>query len=189
MPQPHDRLGRLGGDLGDRVVVLGIGGAGEQEVLHHQQPELVAGVVELVGLIAPAAPDAHQVDARVGRLPQPRAIALCRHPLGEDVVGDPVDTAHPQPTPVDVDFEGPSDVVGCLHHFDRAETDAPRLRVEGFTERVAQRHSDVVERLRALAQRPPQLGGRYVDLAPARAVDDLRVSCSDDRSNPVAHLD
>ena len=73
---------------------------------------------------------------------------------------------------VDVDLERLPDVVRCLHDLDRAEPDATRLASRHVTVRVAQRHGDVVERLVALAARPPQLGTGHVDLAPARAVDD-----------------
>ena len=58
----------LGRHLGGERLLLRVGGAGEQEVLPDQQPELVGEVVEVVGLVAAAAPDPQQVDVRVGRL-------------------------------------------------------------------------------------------------------------------------
>ena len=70
-----DLLVGLGGDLGGERLLLGVGGAGEQEVLADQEAEFVGEVVEVVALVAAAAPDPQVVDAGVDGLADPGGVA------------------------------------------------------------------------------------------------------------------
>ena len=90
--QPGDVLAGLGLDLVAERLLLGVRGAGEQEVLPDHQPALVAEVVEVVRLVDAAAPDAQQVGVRGDRLVEPAGEARPREPGEQVVVGDPVGT-------------------------------------------------------------------------------------------------
>ena len=70
--EPGDVVARLGGDLTGQALLLGVGGAGEEEVLPDEHAALVADPVEVVALVHAAAPDAQQVDVRVEGLADPR---------------------------------------------------------------------------------------------------------------------
>ena len=91
--QPYDVLPRLGLHLAPQRLLLRVGRAREREVLPDQQPQLVAGVVEVLALVDPAAPDPHEVDTGVGRLREPLAVPLAGDPGRKHVVRDPV---HPR---------------------------------------------------------------------------------------------
>ncbi|CAM5722845.1 hypothetical protein SVIOM342S_06001 [Streptomyces violaceorubidus] len=68
--EPDNVVASLGLHLAAQRLLLGVG-AGEEEVLPDHEAQLVARVVEGVVLVDAAAPDPHQVHARVGGLAQP----------------------------------------------------------------------------------------------------------------------
>src|SRR5690606_19906533 len=70
--------------------LLGVGRAGEEEVLPDEDPGGVAGVVERVVLVDATAPDAEQVEVRTDGLVDPAGVSLGRDPGEEVIVRDPV---------------------------------------------------------------------------------------------------
>ena len=102
--QAGDVVGGLGRDLVAEQC-LGIGGAGEREVLPHQEPTAVALVVEVIALVHAAAPDTYEVGVRRRRLAEQAGDELAGVARRKAVGGDPVDAAHPDPLAVDVQRE------------------------------------------------------------------------------------
>ena len=70
--------------------VVRVGGAGEREVLPDEKPEAVAGVVEVLGLVEAAAPDAEHVEPGAFRLAQSLVELALVDLAGETAIGDPV---------------------------------------------------------------------------------------------------
>lgn len=168
--EPGHVLPRLGLDLPAQRLLLGVGGAGEEEVLPDQQAEFVAGVVELVALVESAAPDPDQVHARRDRLAEPAAVAGGVDPGGQHVVRDPVDAAGEDRRAVDDQREGAAPRVACGVQDDGAKADPAPPGVERCGA-VEQGDLAVVERLFAVAAGPPQGGAGYLggDGEPVRA--------------------
>src|SRR5699024_8848202 len=140
-----------------------VGGAGEQEVLAHHEAEPVARIVEVLGFVDAAAPDAHIVDARGRVLFESPLVAVGVDSGEEDVVGNPVDALDPDRLAVDLQRVRPSLIVGFGVDLDGAEADPALPRVE-FDAGAAQTHRDRVQRLIAATSGPPQF--RVVDLDP-----------------------
>ena len=162
---------RDGADLG-----VGRGGVGVvlrrlrapgHEILPHENAALVAPVVERIGLVDAAAPDAHQVAVRLfgerERFADPRRLAardrVRRHPVrAADVDRLAVHAEEELAGPVRAEI-----VVALQLH--RAEADAPHVA----RERLARRRIDhfdrrVVEGLAARAGGPPEVeagGGKF----------------------------
>ena len=124
--QPGHCLARLRLDLVAQRLLLGVGRAGEQEVLPDEQTQLVGERVEVVGLVDAAAPDADQVDVRLQCVAEPASVAVAVY-LGEErVVGNPVHAAHEDQLVVDEELERTSGRVGSRVHPYGAEADASR---------------------------------------------------------------
>lgn len=134
--EAHDVLAGLGLHLAAQRLLLGVGGAGEGEVLPDHEAELVAGVVEGVVLVDAAAPDAYEVDVGVGGLGEAGAVALGGDAGGQDVVGDPVDAAREDADAVDDEGEAGAVFVGVAVDLDGAEADAvlPGVQLSGAFE-------------------------------------------------------
>ena len=162
--EPRHGLPGLGDHLAAQGLLFGVRGAGEQEVLPHQQTQLVAEVVEIVAFIDPAAPDADQVDIGVAGLTQPGGVPAGVDARQEHVVGNPVDPAGEDRDTVHPEREGGAVLVGGRVELDGAEPDAPAPAVQP-SRRARQRHLDRVQPLVPVAVRPPQLGvgDRHVD--------------------------
>src|SRR5699024_2615516 len=74
--QAHVLLAGLGLELAAQRVPLGVGGAGHGEVLPHHDPQFIAQVVEELGFVEPAAPDAQGVHAGLDRIGDACAVVL-----------------------------------------------------------------------------------------------------------------
>lgn len=153
--QPYDVLPGLRLHLTPQRLLLRVGGTCEREVLPDQQPELVAGVVEVLALVDPAAPDPHQVHSGLGRLSQPLPVPLTGDPGGEHVVRDPVHAAREEPLAVDDEGEPGAVRVGRAVQLDGTEADPAPPHVQRAV-LVQQRQLDVVQRLFTVSARPPQ---------------------------------
>ena len=123
--QTLERLRHFRRDSAPEDVVLPrIVHAREHQVLPHEEAELVADVVEVLGFVGHRAADADHVHAGIRE--QTQGVAMLER-LGRescDVQGRPADAAtedrgavHDQPEPV---------AVGVAVEIDRAESDAPR---------------------------------------------------------------
>ena len=156
--QPGDVVPGLGHHLGVERLLLRVAGAGEQEVLPHHQPELVAQLVERAVLVDAAAPHPDQVHADRSRLAQPQLVAGPGHPGREDVVGDPVDALGQHRLAVDLDDEAVAGQVDPGGAEARAPLPPVDLQAVG-----GQHHGQVVERLRAIAARGPLRDAGHVD--------------------------
>ena len=154
--------------LGQRRL-LGVGGAGEQEVLPDQDSTLVGAVVEVVALVHPAAPDPQQVDARVDGVVEAAAVARPVDPGDEHVVRDPVGATREHRLTVDAEEERQSVAVRVGVQLDGTEAHPARPRVE-LCPLTREDQAGVVERLVAVAARPPQPGGRHLDGDNSRAL-------------------
>ncbi len=161
--EPGDLLPRLGLDLAAQRLLLGVGRAGEQEVLPDEQAELVAQVVEVVGLVDAAAPDPHQVDVGRLRLGQPGGVPGPVDAGRERVVGDPVDSLDQDRAVVDDQLEGGARGIRLGVPAHRAEPDPAGRRVEHLVV-GGQLEPHVVERLGAVTGRPPALDGAELGL-------------------------
>ncbi|MDH6620058.1 hypothetical protein M2163_007166 [Streptomyces sp. SAI-135] len=165
--QPYDVLPGLRLHLTPQRLLLRIGRAGEREVLPDQQPQLVAGVVEVLALVDPPAPHPYEVDTRVGRLPQPLPVPLTGDPGREHVVRDPVHAAGEEPLAVQHEREPRAVLVGRPVQPDGPETHPPPPHVQRSA-LVQQRQLDVVERLFPVPARPPQPRVRHLEPHAAR---------------------
>ena len=112
---------------------LGIGRAGEREVLPDHHAQLVAQVVEVVRLEHAAAPHPQQVDVGCLRLLDALAVALAGDASGKAVIRDPVGAADPDGLAVDDELETGPDVVLASVEVNGPEADGP---LPGVQERV-----------------------------------------------------
>ncbi len=149
-------------DLLPERLAFGVARAGEEEVLPHQHPGGIAGCVERVGLVDPAAPHPEQVRARADGVVHSLPTSVGRRPRGEDVDGDPIESADRDRRSVGGDREPGTDLVGARVDADRAESDAPRVRIEcGCACDLDEVQADGIGRLRAVSAGPPRLGIRH----------------------------
>lgn len=144
--EPDEVLADLGGDLVVQRLLLRVGGTGEREVLPDQQALLVGQLVEVVALVEVAAPDADQVDARRDRLVEAVGDPLPGDTGREAVVRYPVHPAYEEGLVVDGEAERLA-----------LQGDAPETGPAGPC-LVAEADGDVVQRLLAVAVRPPASG-------------------------------
>ncbi len=156
--EPGDVLLGLGEDLATQRFVLRVGRAGEREVLPHQQSQLVAQLVEVVGLVDAAAPDAHQVAADIDDASQHILQPLAGHPSGQHVQWDPVDALDQYRLVVDDDGEPRSCVIGGPVQGGGAEADPAPLGVQQATVRIAQQHPGRGQRGIPVPDRMPAAG-------------------------------
>ena len=98
MPQPADVVLRLRDDAGLKGIRQVIVGAGKHEILPDQKPQLVAGIVEIVGRIVSAAPDPHRVEIRQPGVLQQPAGPFRRQPA-EEVILRNIVRAHGEDLP------------------------------------------------------------------------------------------
>ena len=140
----------------DRLL-LGVGRAGEREVLPDQHAQLVAQVVEVVGLEDAAAPDPQQVDVGALGLVDPLSVPLAGHPRREAVVRDPVRAPDQDRLAVDPQAEGGcrTVVVGRGVELDGPEADAPLPSGRARRVVVARSISSVVGGCSPRRVRPP----------------------------------
>ena len=158
--QADDVLAGLGLDFGLGFGVLRIGGAGQHEVLPHHDAVLVAQVVELVGLVDAAAPGAHHIGVGFHKIADAALVVALGDTGDEGVVGNPVVAVRVHRHVVDVDLERTADVVGTGVHMHGTEADmAVPERFLGITGGDV----DIVQRLVAVADGPPQLRFRHGD--------------------------
>ena len=155
----HDGAHLLLDGLGERVVHRRHR-AGHHEVLPHHHAVLVAPVEERVRLVHAAAPHAHEVAVEVGHHRQgPREL---RRLAGRDgVERDPVDAAHVDRLAVDLEEEASRtlrQLAVVVLELDGADADPAHVAREDRPVRAHQLDRRVVERLRARAARPPELG-------------------------------
>ena len=123
MPQPPDLEFRLGARTGQECVVRRVQRAGEHEILPHQQPELVAQVVEILALVDAAAPDPHHVHVGLGRAAQVPLVVGAGQPGDETVRGNPVGALGEDRPAVDDKLERFAPRVGVAVQGDRAQSD------------------------------------------------------------------
>ena len=90
MAQPPDLILRLGPRAGHEGVVGRVKRAGEHEILPHEQPQLVAQIVEILAFVDAAAPDPHHVHVRLDRTAQVALVIGAGQPGDETVRGNPV---------------------------------------------------------------------------------------------------
>ena len=153
-------LAGLGLDFGLGFGALRIGGAGQHEVLPHHDAVLVAQVVELVGLVDAAAPGAHHIGVGFHKIADAALVVALGDTGDEGVVGNPVVAVRVHRHVVDVDLERTADVVGTGVHMHGTEADmAVPERFLGITGGDV----DIVQRLVAVADGPPQLRFRHGD--------------------------
>ena len=167
--QPDHVVAGLGLHLEAERLLLGVGGAGQAEVLPHHHAQLVTGLVEAGLLVDAAAPDPQEVDVGVLGLLHPLAVPLVGDPAREAVVRDPVHAADEHQFAVDPQAEGLARAVGvrCGVERDAAEAGLALHLVEDG-DVVVEHDVDGVERLVAEAVRPPRLdvADRDDDLCP-----------------------
>ena len=117
-------IANLGLDFGRKRLFLRIRRAGEREILPDHHAQLVAGVVELIGLVNPAAPDTEHIAASIDGLPN--ALTNTSRVAGavkEAVVGDPIETFAEDFLAVDFEGETGADGVGGGVERNGAEAD------------------------------------------------------------------
>ncbi len=154
----------FGFDFGLGFGVFRIGGAGKHEVLPDHDAVAVAQIVEFVGFVDAASPHAHHVGIGFHKVSNAALVIAVRHSCDERVVGNPVVAVGVHRHVVDVDLERTAHVVGAGIDMHRTEADAavPGGVLAGFGG-ISGGHGDVVQRLFAVAQRPPQLRFRYLN--------------------------
>ncbi len=150
--EARDLFFHLGLHLGEKLRRRGIERAGEHEILPDQEAKFVAGVVEAVGLVAPAAPDPDHVHVGVGGRVQEIAGLLRGDPARQGVGHDPVCALGEDIAAVDADLEAGARVVRLGDQVHRPQADAAMGRS------VAAGQTQVMQDLRPLPVRPPQFG-------------------------------
>ena len=141
----------------ERVVRRRIVHAGEHEVLPDQDAELVAQVVEEVGLVDHRAADADHVDAGVAQTLERGAIATGIRIESGDIQRSPADTAAEHWNAVDAYAE--TLAVGVTVDLQGAETYPAKIDLDSACIRI-ERHSHRKQRLPAMCMRPPALDVR-----------------------------
>ncbi len=110
-------FGEVGGGGGVEV-------AGKHEILPDHEAQFIAEVVEPVGFIAAAAPDADHVHVGIDGGLQKVVDSVGGDPAGERVGGDPVGTAGKGGVTVDNKAEGAAGGIGFAVKVDGAQADA-----------------------------------------------------------------
>jgi len=143
----------------------GVHPAGEHEVLPDEQAQLIAQLVEGIGLVDPAAPHAQHGGVALRGQPQPALVPPAVHPRGEGVRGYPVVSSTEQGHVVDL--EGEAAALLPLHRL-LQEPQAAEARAQGAAgERglaLAHAHLQGVQLLWAVTSRPPQVRELQVEL-------------------------
>ena len=177
--EPGDRLAGLRLDLDGQPLLLGVGGAGEEEVLPDEHARLVAGVVEVVRLVDAAAPDPQQVHVRLGGVGHAAPVAVAVDLGDERVVGDPVRPAHLHDALVHEHHEGrASRPASCRRAPCGNRPAMSRRRRRGVASGApppppsspARGHADAVQRLVAVSERPPSRASGTTSPSTASAV-------------------
>ncbi|OQA62696.1 MAG: hypothetical protein BWY37_02240 [Firmicutes bacterium ADurb.Bin262] len=156
--QPAELVREFRLNLGEERAVRRVERAREHEVVPHQQPKLVTGVVKSVVFKLASAPQPDHVHVGGPSRPEQVAVALGRLARGQPVAGNPVRALAEQVHPVDAEghahagFGGGVARVWLVDDLDGAQAEAARERV------LADRHGKVVERLLARPVGPPQPG-------------------------------
>ena len=143
-------------DLAPQRLLLGVRGAGKQEVLPDQDAALVAKFVEVVGLEVAATPDAQQVHVGEFRLVHSPCQAGAVDAGDEGVVRDPVRASDPYRFAVHDKSEGGTFSVWLKLHFDGAEADPGGPGVDGGAAH-ARVHGEVIQGLVSESAWPPQI--------------------------------
>src|SRR5262245_54282787 len=125
MRKPRDVAQSFRLDFRFEWLSLGIGGAGEEKILPHQNPLLIADIVKLVRFVNPAAPDAQHVHVGIQSRLNTLLVTLARAgAIEEAIVGDPIEAFAEDRLAIDLQRKSAADVVGMGVEFDRAEADA-----------------------------------------------------------------
>ena len=124
--------------------------AGEHHVLPDEQAELVAEIVEIVELVEAAAPDADHVHVGGDRLGEEAPDALAGDARGQRVGRDPVGALGEDVDAVDAEIHRHARFIGLGDQLELAQPDLLLDLVAG------DRDDRIVERLRAVARRPPE---------------------------------
>ena len=182
----HDGLG-LVPDAPAEALVLGIGVAGEGEVLPDHDAVAVAEFIEAVVLIHVAAPAAYHVAVQV-RAERDGLVHPLRVAAVEGVQRHPVGAVDEDGLPVDDEAEAP----GRLREVDFVEielhlADADPLLVHGQDGAVVgdQFAAGVVQGRLAVATRPPEVDVVEVDLLPQGVIDAGLGALVDDLAVPA----
>ena len=123
--KPRHCLPCLRLELAPQRFVLAVSGAREQEVLPDHHAELVAHVVEVVGLVDAAAPYPEQVHPRVHRIENRTLVGRAVEPGQEGVAGCPVRSLDEDRRLVHRDHELAAVVVRLRAHRHRPEPHPP----------------------------------------------------------------
>ena len=169
--QAADVVLKLGADARLEVFAQVVHGAGEHEVLPHQQAQLVADVIEEVVGIVPAAPDAHGVHVGQTRVLQQPPRALGGAAAQQVVLGDVIRAHREDLHAVDDVAEVLAGGVLFAGNGERPKADAalPAVQLHAVP---GQPDLHGVHRLVAEARGPPELGILDFDCA-FRAVGEV----------------
>jgi hypothetical protein len=121
--EPRDVVPGLGQHLRAERLLLGVRRTGEEEVLPHQKPALVALCVEVVRLVDASAPHPDEVDPRFPGLTEPLGVPLACDAVRKGVVRNPVDALGEDRLTVDHELERSPLLVWLRVEDNGAETD------------------------------------------------------------------
>ena len=163
-----------------------VGGAGEHQILPHQKAVLVAQIKKPVLRVARAAPDADSIVIRLRALRQQPLCALPGKPRQQTVLRNIVRAHRKNRYAVDLVGKALSPRIFVNLHTQRAQTDPalPHILHRAVRQRL---HAHRIERLSAVASRPPQRRLLYHKL-PRRIVPPLHASIRRRHHYPVRHL-
>ena len=160
--EPRDRFGRLCLELVPQDSVFRVGGAREEEILPDQQSVLVAEFVEILGFVHAPTPYAKHIHVRRCGVFDALLQRFAGDPSEEHIVRNPVGASDIDVLAVDDESERAAIDVGREVEFDAAESDA---FAPGGEHGLAcdKSHIESMERLVAVASRPPEAGVRGVE--------------------------
>ena len=151
IPDPPHHIAHLGVHLGQKCGRRRVEMTGKHEVLPHHQPQLVAQIVKPVRLVPPAAPDPDHVHMRIDRRLQQPPHSIARDPSVQRIRRDPVRPLGKHIPPVDPEPERPPRRIRLADQRQRTQPDPPHGNL------IAHRHDQIMQNLRAMPRRPPQL--------------------------------
>ena len=137
--------------------VAGIERAGEHEILPDQQAELVAQVVEVLGLVDPAAPDAHHVHVGRDRGLQVARIIAPGEAGDKGARRDPVGALCENRPAVDDELERLAPFVRLAVERDRPQPDPAHSRADPSAVGTGGLDLESCRAAGPLAVRPPEL--------------------------------
>jgi len=134
----------------------------EHEILPDHDAELVAEVVELLGLVIASAPVANHVHVGVACGLQDAAVLIGGDARGEAVEGDDIGALAEDGDAVDDELEGAAPLIEIAAKYDGAQAGARGSLIFGAIADL-DLGVELIERLRAIAGREPELWGSDLD--------------------------